>query len=74
MVLTPEQREMIQKLRSMDAAAKAPPWHYGGAPGRDGKTIYKMAPAEENLVILMRNSIGELLDIIDTLEKEKTNG
>lgn len=70
MALSDTQRDLIQNLKTKSKAAKAAPWHHGGTPSRDGKQVYRMGRAEEDLVILMRNSIDELVSIIETLNKK----
>ncbi len=64
MNLSAKQKEMIRSLRELDASAKKGPWYEGGKTSKNGR-IYTMKPAEEKLVIAMRNHITELLDIID---------
>ncbi len=56
---------MIRSLRELDTAAKKGPWYEGGKPSKNGQ-MYMLKPAEEKLVIAMRNHITELLDIIDS--------
>ena len=68
-MLTPDQIQMIQNLKQRSRLAKKAPWHHGGNPGRDGKQIYKLGRAEEDLIILMRNSVDELISIIERLTK-----
>jgi hypothetical protein len=69
--LNPDQLNLIKKLKEMSKNAKKAPWHHGGNLGKDGKTTYKLGAPEENLIILMRNSIDDLIEIIETLEKTK---
>lgn len=64
-MLTNEQIQMIQNLKRLSKQAKKAPWHHGGNPGRGGKQIYKLDKAEEDLIILMRNSVDELIKIIE---------
>lgn len=64
-MLTPDQQQMIQNLKRLSQNAKKAPWHHGGNPSRDGKQVYKLARPEEDLIILMRNSVDELIRIIE---------
>ena len=64
-MLTADQRAMIQNLKRLSKSAKKAPWHLGGHPSRDGKQVYKVAKPEEDLIILMRNSVDELIKIIE---------
>lgn len=64
-MLTSDQRQMIQNLKRLSQNARKAPWHQGGHPGRDGKQVYKLAKPEEDLIILMRNSVDELIKIIE---------
>lgn len=68
-MLNPDQKALIQNLKRLSKQAKKAPWHQGGAPGRDGKQVYKLAKPEEDLIILMRNSVDELINIIEELSK-----
>lgn len=68
-MITADQRQMIQNLKRLSQNAKKAPWHLGGHPGRDGKQVYKLARSEEELIILMRNSVDELIKIIEQQEE-----
>ena len=68
-MLTSDQRQMIQNLKRLSQNAKKAPWYLGGHPGRDGKQMYKVARPEEDLIILMRNSMDELIKIIEKQEE-----
>lgn len=70
-MLTDDQKQMIQNLKRLSQNAKKAPWHQGGHPGRDDKQVYKLAKPEEDLIILMRNSVDELITIIEKLTKGK---
>lgn len=64
-MLTSDQRQIIQNLKRLSQNAKKAPWHHGGHPDRNGKQVYKLARPEEDLIILMRNSVDELIKIIE---------
>ena len=70
-MLTNDQKQMIQNLKRLSQNAKKAPWHQGGNVGRDGKQVYKLAKPEEDLIIMMRNSVDELITIIEKLTKGK---
>ena len=70
-MLTDDQKQMIQNLKRLSQNAKKTPWHLGGNPGRDGKQIYKLTNPEEDLIIMMRNSVDEMITIIENLTKGK---
>lgn len=65
-MLSPEQRQLIETLKLLDKEAKKAPWYPQGSKAKD-KTIYKVGPAEEKLICALRNSIGELIQIIEKL-------
>lgn len=68
-MLTSDQRQMIQNLKRLSQNARKAPWYQGGNVGRDGKRVYKVAKPEEDLIILMRNSVDELIKIIEQQEE-----
>lgn len=60
-MITPDK---IRRLRDLDKRAKKAPWYSQGA-GPRGKRVYRLGEAEEDLIIEMRNSISELLDLAE---------
>lgn len=64
-MLTQEQLTIINRLRTLSKNAKKGPWHKGGTVNKKtGKTVYVLGPAEEDLIIEMRNNIEWLLESI----------
>lgn len=71
MSLSKKQREMIEQLKQLDREAKKAPWGFGGTLNKKGGfTTYRLKLPEEKLIITMRNHIGELIQIIEDLEKK----
>ena len=66
--MTDEDRALIARLKKLDAAAKKGPWYPQGQKSRD-RAIYRIAKPEEDLIIALRNHIGDLLRIIETQER-----
>lgn len=64
-MVTDDQKQMIQNLKRLSQNAKKAPWHQGGNVGKDGKQIYKLSRPEEDLIIMMRNSVDEMIKIIE---------
>lgn len=60
-----EQKDMLSKLKKLSKNARKAPWHHGGNPSKDGKTVYRLARPEEDLIIMMRNSIDELIKMVE---------
>lgn len=56
--------ELVAHIKKLDAAAKKGPWYPQGHKSKD-KTIYKVGPNEEALIIALRNHIGDLLRMIE---------
>lgn len=68
-MITAEEKQLIETLKLLDAQAKKGPWYPQGAKVKD-KAIYKVGPAEEKLICALRNSIGDLIKIIERQEKQ----
>lgn len=68
-----EQKDMISKLKKLSKNAKKAPWHHGGNPSKDGKTTYKLARPEEDLIIMMRNHIDELIKMVEEKNENTSN-
>lgn len=68
-MITTEEKLLIDRLKKLDSEAKKAPWYPQGAKVKD-KAIYKVGPAEEALICALRNSIGDLIKIIERQEKQ----
>ena len=71
-MLTPDQKTMIENLKELDKANRPAPWGHGGKPNGRGKMTYNLYPHEEDLVITMRNKLGDLIKIIEDQQAELT--
>ena len=61
-----EQKDMIVKLKKLSKNARKAPWGYGGQPRASGEySVYRLHKPEEDLIIIMRNHIDELIAIIE---------
>jgi hypothetical protein len=69
-MLTADEKVLIERLKVLDNQAKKAPWYPQGAKSKD-KTVYRVGKAEEDLIIAMRNSLGDLLKIAQRLETAK---
>lgn len=70
--LTLDEKKMIRELKTLNKSARKAPWGFGEIRKQDARgvyTIYKVRPAEEELIVKMRNSIDELLAIIERKTK-----
>ncbi len=67
-MLTQADRELISKLKTLNAKATKAPWYPQGAKTK-GKTIYKVGVEDEELICAMRNHIDDLIVIIERMEK-----
>ena len=56
MMLTPDEKALIERLRVLDDQAKKAPWYPQGVKSKD-KAVYRVGPAEEALIIAMRNAL-----------------
>lgn len=61
---------VLWKLKELDKQNRPAPWSFGGKPNGRGKMTYNLYPHEEDLVITMRNHIGDLIKIIEEQEAE----
>jgi hypothetical protein len=58
---------LINKIKTLDKAAKKGPWYPQGSKSK-GAAVYRVGPAEEALIIALRNHVGDLLRIIEGRE------
>lgn len=68
MILSYNEARMIESLAALDKAAKKGPWYPQGQRSKD-KAVYRIGPAEEALIIAMRNALPDLLNIIERLAR-----
>ena len=67
---TPIDHMVLWKLKELDKQNRPAPWGYGGKPNGRGKMTYNLYPHEEDLILTMRNHIGDLIKIIEEQETE----
>ena len=68
--MTDQDRELIARIKRLDAAAKKGPWYPQGQKSRD-RAVYRIAQPEEDLIIALRNHVGDLIRIIEAQDARR---
>jgi hypothetical protein len=63
-MLTSEEKLLISQLKVLDSKAKQGPWYPQGASSK-GKAVYRIGPAEEALIIALRNNAAKLIALAE---------